>query len=108
MMQRCKAPLPFTGSNITIYNVQNNNSTEYYHRGSRFRPGENGENFLDTANGQTVLSTIQNFAKEVSAIDYLPARSSVAYYLFGEYNSKAKFHQGVDMNIGDGKKIHAF
>lgn len=108
IMQRYKAPLPFTGSNITIYNVQNDNSTEYYHRGSGFRPSENGENFLDTANGQTVLSTIQNFAKEVFAIDYLPARSSVAYYLFGEYDSKAKFHHGVDMNIGDGKKIHAF
>ena len=108
IMQRYKAPLPFTGSNITIYNVQNDNSTEYYHRGSGFRPSENGENFLDTANGQTVLSTIQNFAKEVFAIDYLPARSSVAYYLFGEYDSKAKFHYGVDMNIGDGKKIHAF
>ena len=108
IMQRYKAPLPFTGSNITIYNVQNDNSTEYYHRGSGFRPSENGENFLDTANGQTVLSPIQNFAKEVFAIDYLPARSSVAYYLFGEYDSKAKFHYGVDMNIGDGKKIHAF
>ena len=108
IMQRYKALLPFTGSNITIYNVQNDNSTEYYHRGSGFRPSENGENFLDTANGQTVLSTIQNFAKEVFAIDYLPARSSVAYYLFGEYDSKAKFHYGVDMNIGDGKKIHAF
>lgn len=108
IMQRYNAPLPFTGSNITIYNVENNNSTEYYHRGSGFRPSESGEDFLDTANGQTVLSTIQNFAKTVFRRPSLPSRSSVAYYLFGEYDSSAKYHHGVDMNVGDGLAIRPF
>ena len=108
IMQRYKKPLSFTGSTITIKNVQKDGTIESYHRGSGFRPSENNMNFLDTEKGQTVLTTIQNFAKEVFAIDYLPARSSVAYYLFGEYDSDAKFHHGVDMDIGEGAKIHAF
>ena len=93
---------------IQVENVQKDGIIESYHRGSGFRPSENNMNFLDTEKGQTVLTTIQNFAKEVFAIDYLPARSSVAYYLFGEYDSDAKFHHGVDMDIGEGAKIHAF
>lgn len=108
IMQRYNAPLPFTGSTITICNVEDDNSTEYYHRGSGFRPSESGENFLDTANGQTVLSAIQNFAKTVFRRTSLPGRSSVAYYLFGEYDSSAKFHHGVDMNVGDGLAIRPF
>ena len=108
IMQRYNAPLPFTGSTITIYNVENYKSTEYYHRGSGFRPSENGENFLDTANGQTVLSTIQNFAKTVYSQPDLPARGSCAYYLFGEYDSGALFHHGVDMDIEDGGEVKAF
>ena len=55
IMQRYKAPLPFTGSTITIKNVENDNSTESYHRGSGFRPSENGMDFLDTEKGRTVL-----------------------------------------------------
>ena len=93
---------------IQVENVQKDGTIESYHRGSGFRPSENNMDFLDTEKGQTVLTTIQNFAKEVFVIDYLPARSSVAYYLFGEYDSDAKFHHGVDMDIGEGAKIHAF
>ena len=108
IMQRYKAPLPFTGSTITIKNVENDNSTESYHRGSGFRPSENGMDFLDTEKGRTVLSTIQNFAKTVFNRSTLPSRSSVAYYLFGEYDSSAKFHHGVDMNVGDSLAVRAF
>jgi hypothetical protein len=108
IMQRYNAPLSFTGSTITINNVENDTSTEYYHRGSGFRPSEAGMNFLDTANGETVLSTIRNFAKKVFGLSYLPSRKSCAYYLFGEYDSSAKFHHGVDMNIEDGHEIKPF
>ena len=66
--------MSFTGSTITIKNVQKDGTIESYHRGSGFRPSENNMNFLDTEKGQTVLTTIQNFAKEVFAINYLPAR----------------------------------
>lgn len=108
IMQRYNAPLSFTGTTITINNVEASNTTESYHRGSGFRPSEGGMNFLDTANGQTVLSTIQNFAKTVYNQSSLPSRSSVAYYLFGEYDSSVKFHHGVDMAVGDGLAIRAF
>ncbi|HAB00724.1 MAG TPA: hypothetical protein DCE08_04465 [Ruminococcaceae bacterium] len=114
IMQRYNAPLPFTGSKITIYNVKtdsnekNDKSKEQYHRGSGFRPSENNMNFLDTEKGQTVLSTIQNFAKTVFNQTDLPARWQVAYYLFGEFDQNAKFHHGVDMDVHDGDAIHAF
>lgn len=107
-MQRYNAPLPFTGSEIIIYNVQEDDTREQYHRGSGFRPSENNMNFLDTEKGQTVLSTIQNFAKTVFNQTDLPARGKVAYYLFGEYATRLNYHHGVDMNILDGGAIHAF
>jgi len=108
LMQRYNAPLSFTGTNVTIKNVQNDSSTEYYHRGSGFRPSESGSNFLNTANGQTVLTTIQNFVKTVYNTTTTPTRAQCAYYLFGEYDSSALYHHGVDINIGEGSAIRAF
>lgn len=108
IMQRYNAPLSFTGPMIDIKNVGNDSSVEYYHCGSGFRPSEGGMNFLDTENGNTILSTIQNFAKTVFRLNYLPDRRKTAYYLFGEYDSSAKFHHGVDMNIKDGEAIRPF
>lgn len=124
IMRRYNAPLTFTGSTITIKNVEDNSSTEKYHRGSGFRPSEEGKKLIDTRNGAEVLSTLKSFAKEVylhealkdpkanskeiAKINTALTKSNYAYYLFGEYDSDVKYHHGVDFKIEDSHPIYAF
>lgn len=124
IMRRYTAPLPFTGYTITIKNVEDNSSTEKYHRGSGFRPSEEGKNLINTRDGAAVLSTLKSFAKEVYLHEALKdpknnadeirrinealTKSRYAYYLFGEYDSSAKYHHGVDFKIEDSHPIYAF
>ncbi len=108
IMCRYDSPLIFKGEEICINKVQNDKSHEKYHRGSGFKPSESGKDFLETQKGAEVLYTIREFAKKVFKISEDLDRNRCAYYLFGEYDSKAKFHAGVDIDVADGKKIYAF
>ena len=108
IMQRYNAPLSFTGSTITINNVEDGESTETYHRGSGFRLSENGYSLSNTQKGTEVIDTIRNFAKTVFNLSSLPSRSTCDYYLFGEYSPGINYHHGVDIDIGYGQNIYAF